>query len=100
VTAPLPSAGSFLILGALGIFQLGAAYVLFVYGVARVSATRASLVSMLEPVANPIWVFLALGETPSPFALAGGAVVLGAVAWRTVTREPARLASADPPPLD
>jgi drug/metabolite transporter (DMT)-like permease len=84
--APLPSARSFLILAALGVFQIGAAYVLFVYGLARVPATRASLVSMLEPVANPIWVFLALGEAPSRFALVGGAVVLGAVAWRTWSR--------------
>jgi drug/metabolite transporter (DMT)-like permease len=100
VAAPLPSPRSLMILGALGVFQLAAAYILFVYGVARVSATRASLVSMLEPVANPIWVFLALGESPSPFALAGGAVVLGAVAWRTATRDPAAPTPVDPPPLD
>ncbi len=73
-----------LILALLGTVQLATAYVLFVHGIRHVRAAPASLVSMLEPVANPIWVFLALGERPSPFAVAGGVIVLGAVAWRTL----------------
>jgi drug/metabolite transporter (DMT)-like permease len=39
---------------------------------------------MLEPIANPVWVFLFVGERPGIFALAGGAVVLAAIAWRTL----------------
>jgi drug/metabolite transporter, DME family len=35
-------------------------------------------------VLNPIWTFLFTGERPGPWAVAGGAVVLGATAWRTV----------------
>jgi len=49
-----------------------------------VRATQAALVSMLEPIANPLWVLLVLGEVPSVFAVAGGAVVLAAIVWRTL----------------
>ena len=75
---------SLLILALLGTFQLAAGNVLFLRGIAHVPATQASVVGMLEPVANPIWVFLLLGEAPSAFAVLGGAIVLGAVAWRTL----------------
>jgi drug/metabolite transporter (DMT)-like permease len=68
----------------LGIVQIGGAYALFVRGVAWVAATPAALVGMLEPVANPLWVYLVLGELPSMLSLSGCALVLGAIAWRTL----------------
>ncbi|GAC1299666.1 MAG: EamA family transporter [Myxococcales bacterium] len=74
----------------LGIVQLGVAYLLFAKGLKRVPASEASLVSMLEPVFNPLWVFLGTGERPGPWALLGGAVVIGAVVARTLWREPSR----------
>ena len=67
----------------LGVVQLASAYVLFVRGLKHVTATQASLIGMLEPICNPIWVFLFLGERPGIYAIVGGATVLGAVAWRT-----------------
>ena len=73
------------ILAFLGIFQIGCAYGLFVRGLKDVTATEASLMGMLEPISNPIWVFLFIGERPSAYSLLGGAIVLGAVAWRTLT---------------
>jgi len=75
---------SFLVLLFLGVIQIGLAYALFVRGLEHVTATQASLTGMLEPVANPLWVFLLLGERPSAFAIAGGLVVLAAIAWHTV----------------
>ena len=57
---------------------------LFVRGIRHVPAAEASLVSMLEPIANPVWVFLAFGERPSGYALVGGGVVLAAIAGRTL----------------
>jgi drug/metabolite transporter (DMT)-like permease len=72
----------------LGVFQLAGAYVLFVRGIDTVTATQASLVGMLEPIANPIWVFLFLGERPGALAILGGAIVLGAIAWRTLGGSP------------
>ena len=86
---------SVVILALLGTFQLAAAYVLFLRGIAHVPAAQASVVSMLEPVANPIWVFLFLGEAPSAFALAGGAIVLAAIGWRTLTVSPPVVAAPD-----
>jgi len=68
----------------LGFFQIAVAYVLFVRGLRYITATSASLCGMLEPVANPIWVFLFLGERPGVYAIAGGAVVLAAIGWRTL----------------
>jgi drug/metabolite transporter, DME family len=73
----------------LGIFQIGLAYAFFVKGLKYVTATQASLTGMLEPVANPIWVLLFLGEKPSTFAIAGAVVVLAAIAWHTMQGEPA-----------
>ena len=72
----------------LGVFQIGLAYAFFVKGLQHVTATEASLTGMLEPVANPIWVLLFLGERPSAFAIAGGVVVLAAIAWHTSQGEP------------
>jgi drug/metabolite transporter, DME family len=80
---------SFAVLAFLGIFQIAIAYVLFVRGLAFVTATQASLTGMLEPVSNPIWVFLFLGEKPSVFAIAGALVVLAAIAGHTLAGEPA-----------
>jgi drug/metabolite transporter (DMT)-like permease len=80
----------------LGVFQIGFAYAFFVRGLKHVTATEASLTGMLEPVANPIWVLLFLGERPSVYALFGGAIVLAAIAWHTAQGEPA----AEMPPPD
>ncbi len=70
----------------LGTLQVGLAYVLLNRGLRTVPATTASLVSMIEPVANPIWVFIGAGERPSTMALMGGAVVLAAVTARSLLR--------------
>ena len=72
------------ILLGLGVFQIGAAYFLFVRGLSHVPATEASLIGMIEPIMNPLWVFLFLGERPRNSALLGGAIVLAAIAWRTM----------------
>ncbi len=48
----------------LGVVQLGFAYWLFIKGVRRVPAAEASLICMLEPVLNPVWVLLGFGERP------------------------------------
>lgn len=73
----------------LGVFQIGIAYAFFVKGLQYVTATQASLTGMLEPVANPIWVLLFLGERPSVYAIIGAAIVLAAIAWHSLKGEPA-----------
>ena len=79
----------------LGVVQIGVAYALFVRGLKDVTATEAALIGMLEPIANPVWVFLFIGERPSPFSILGAVIVLSAIAWRTLTSGPA---VATPPP--
>lgn len=76
---------SLAVLISLGFFQIALAYVLFTRGLAHVTAMEASLTGMLEPIANPLWVFVLLGERPSGFAIAGAVVVLTAIAWHTLT---------------
>ena len=71
----------------LGVVQIGLAYVLFGLGIAHVRALEALLIGMLEPVLNPVWVFLALGEAPGWWAVLGGAIIVTAVGARTVVSE-------------
>jgi drug/metabolite transporter (DMT)-like permease len=64
----------------LGVVQIGLAYTLFTVAMARgVRSLDAGIVGYVEPVLNPIWVFLVLGERPSSWALIGGAVIVVAV---------------------
>jgi drug/metabolite transporter, DME family len=79
---------SLAIVSFLGVFQIGAAYALFVRGLRYVTATQASLIGMLEPVANPVWVLLLVGERPHAAAVAGALIVLAAIGWSTVTSPP------------
>ena len=71
----------------LGVIQIGLAYVLFSYGIARIRVLEAALIGMLEPVLNPIWVFIVLDERPGWWAVAGGTVIVVAVVARTVASE-------------
>lgn len=75
----------------LGVFQIGFAYLLFTYGVAGgVRSLDASIIGFLEPLFNPVWVFVFLGERPSGWALLGGAVIIAAVAIHSYRASPAR----------
>lgn len=75
---------SWLILAFLGIFQIGFAFIFFTKGIKHIPALEANLIGTLEPVLNPIWVFLFYGEKMGKFALIGGLVVLGGVILSTV----------------
>jgi drug/metabolite transporter (DMT)-like permease len=68
----------------LGIFQIGIASLLFSYGIKRVSAIQAMLTAVVEPVLNPVWVFIATGEKPSSPAVLGGGVIVAAVVISSV----------------
>lgn len=81
VAQPLAaSARDIALCAVMGVFSLGLGMVLFVRGLRFISAAEAGLLSMLESILAPIWVWLALGEEPRPLALLGGVIVLGAVA--------------------
>ena len=63
----------------MGVIQQGAASLFFAYGIKRVNAIQAILTSTVEPLCNPLWVFVVLGEKPSSSAFVGGALILTAV---------------------
>ena len=66
----------------LGVVQLGIPYVLYGIAVRLCTPLTCSLIGMLEPLFNPLWVLLFVGERPGVWALVGGVIVLGAVcAW-------------------
>ena len=68
----------------LGVFQIAFAYAFFASGLKRVVAVEASIISMVEPVFNPVWVFLGYGETPTIYSIIGGLIILGAIVVRTL----------------
>ncbi|MEO7723418.1 MAG: EamA family transporter [Chthoniobacterales bacterium] len=66
----------------LGTVQLGLPYIFYATAIKQVTALEATLIPLLEPVLNPLWVMLALGEKPGPWAIVGGLLVLTAVLGR------------------
>ena len=63
----------------MGVIQIGAGMVLFTLGSRHVPAVELTLLSLTEVVLGPIWVWLWIAETPRPWTLIGGAVVIAAL---------------------
>jgi len=76
---PLPDPASWGGLLFAGVVQLGVSAVLYSKAIPHVRAIEAILIPVIEPVLNPVWVWLLIGEVPSGWALLGGAIVVGAV---------------------
>lgn len=76
---PVFTAGSVTGILVLGVLQIGLASVFFSYGIKRVPAVSANLIALIEPVFNPVWVFLVLREAPTLNTLLGGALIIGSV---------------------
>lgn len=71
----------------LGIIQIGLAYTFFTLGIARgVRSLEAGIICYIEPVLNPVWVFLLLGERPTRWAVLGGIIIITAVLAHTIKR--------------
>jgi drug/metabolite transporter (DMT)-like permease len=87
VTAARPT--DWLIVLALGAFQIALAYIFLTRAVRGLPALEVSLLLLLEPVANVFWTWLAHGERPGPWAMGGCLVVLVATAARTLATRPA-----------
>lgn len=79
-----PDTKSWIGLGLLGVFQLGLSYILYAKAMKHATALEGVIVPILEPILNPIWVFIGIGETPSKWALIGGLIVLISVTARCV----------------
>jgi drug/metabolite transporter (DMT)-like permease len=76
------SAGEALTLALMGVVQLGIPYFLFSKGLETISLQEASLIVLIEPVLNPVWVALVVGEMPAPATMVGGGVILLSLAFR------------------
>jgi drug/metabolite transporter (DMT)-like permease len=74
-----PSPTSWLGLILLGVFQLGLSYVLYGRAIKNITALESTFISLVEPLLNPLWVFLTVGELPGKLSLIGGLVVLSSV---------------------
>jgi DME family drug/metabolite transporter len=79
-----PSAAQFLVLAVFGAVQMAAPYWLFARGLRSVSPQEAGVITLLEPVLNPVWAYLIAPdkEAPTAWTLAGGLLLLGALIWR------------------
>ena len=80
----MPNASGWICLVILGVVQLGIPYILYSKAIVHVTALEAILIPVIEPLLNPVWVFLMLGEAPGPLALIGGLIVLLAITVRCV----------------
>jgi len=68
----------------MGVVQLGIPYILYSMAIKHVTALEAILIPIIEPILNPVWVFLMLGEVPGTWAIIGGIIVVAAVTLRCV----------------
>jgi len=82
--SPLPPIGlhDFAVLFLFGLTTIGLAFVIFMEGAKFIPSAEAGLISLLDVVLAPIWVFIAFGENPGLPTMLGGAIVLAAAVWR------------------
>lgn len=98
---PQPTTGDWIAVLFLGVFQIGISYTLFTYGLAGgVRPFDASIIGFLEPLLNPVWVFLVVGERPSLWAMMGGLVIIATVAAHTIWNNRNRLAAVKSAPSE
>ncbi|MBI3991763.1 MAG: DMT family transporter [Candidatus Lambdaproteobacteria bacterium] len=77
----------------LGSVQVGLAFCLFTQAMLRIPPTQVAVLCLLEPLLNPVWVYLAVGEAPSTYGYTGAVAVLCGIVWDSLLRHRA------PPPL-
>ena len=80
----IPDKKSLLFLILLGVVQMGIPNVAYTIGIKKVRALSASLITMLEPLMNPVWVFIFVHEVPTLFSIIGGVIILGCILMREI----------------
>jgi drug/metabolite transporter (DMT)-like permease len=84
LTSPPPDLTGWTALLALGLVQQAAAYLCYAWAIRHATALEATLIPVIEPIMSPVWVALAFGEYPGPWAFLGGTIVVGAVTLRAL----------------
>jgi drug/metabolite transporter (DMT)-like permease len=74
-----PSPKGWIGLIALGVFQIGLSYVLYARAIKNITALESTFISLIEPLLNPVLVFLTIGEAPGKLSIIGGVIVLASV---------------------
>ena len=69
----------------MGTVQVGLGLTVFTIGARHVPAVELALVAMTELVLAPVWVWLGVGEVPSAFTLAGGAIIMTAISYQALS---------------
>jgi len=80
ITCPTPAQGAVLLV--FGVIQMAFPYVMFARGLREIETAEAGLIALVEPILNPIWVVLVVGERPAIPTLIGGLFLLGGVSYR------------------
>lgn len=84
IKSPEATGTEHLMLAFLGLIQIGLGFLLFAYGQRRIPAVESSLIAMIEPIFNPVWVLIWYGEEPSFWSIIGGVIILATLAARMV----------------
>ncbi|MCE9562192.1 MAG: DMT family transporter [Planctomycetes bacterium] len=81
-----PSAAQFAVLAACGVLQMGVPYWLFTRSLRSLSAQEAAIITLIEPLLNPVWAYLLTPhtDTPTPAMFLGGSLILLALVWKYV----------------
>lgn len=79
----LPDVKSLIVIVVMGVFQLGIAYIFYINSMKYLSALEAILLTVVEPLLNPLWVFIFAGEKPGVYAILGGVIVIASVTARS-----------------
>lgn len=74
------------ILALLGVVQLGLPYVLYAWAIKRVTALEGIMIPVIEPILNPLWVALFVGELPGRWAVPGGILVISSAVGCAIIR--------------
>lgn len=74
----------------MGVVQTGIPFVMLALAIRQITAVESILIQTLEPIFNPVWVFMVVGEIPTPLAVAGGVIVVASVVLRALWATRAR----------
>lgn len=83
-----------LLMAALGTFQIATPYALYCWCLRHMTPQKATIIMLTEPIMNPIWVWLGMGEVPSWSTFLGGAMIIGGLVVMIRGQEPTAKAPA------
>jgi len=95
---PMPTGTQLVVTAAFGTLQMAMPYLCFVRGLRLISSQEATLIVLLEPVLLPLWVYLAWGEAPRWWTLAGGCLIFCGLTLRYAWLEFRKASPPLPPP--